>query len=261
MLEVKHLTKHYGNAKNKIIAIDDVSFKLNTGQITSLLGLNGAGKSTIINCISGYCTPTSGDIFINDTSVFKNEIEAKSKIGILYEQTPLYRYMCVHEFLKFSAQIHNLNGVQLDDTINEVLEFCELSEVSNRIIGNLSKGYKQRVGLAQAILHNPELIILDEPTSGLDTVQTHLFEKKILQIAKEKTILICTHNLNQAEALCTNHILLNQGKLIVNGSLSEIEENIVEAGGSCESNKNILEQAFYFFAGVTKNEFRKQTEE
>jgi len=256
MLEVKNLTKYYGNKKNKIIAFENISFKLKTGAITSLLGLNGAGKSSIINCISGYCRPNAGNILIDGVSIFENEIDAKQKIGILYEQSPLYRYMTVCSFLTFSAQMHCVRKEKIDKSVNDVLEFCELEEVRDRLIAGLSKGYKQRVGLAQAILHNPPLVILDEPVSGLDAVQMKLFEKKILQLAKGKTILISTHNLKQAALICSNHILLNKGTIIANGDLQEIRESIIAAGDECDDN-NILEQAFYFFAGVNKNEFGK----
>lgn len=257
MLEVKNLTKYYGNKKNKIIAFENISFKLKTGEITSLLGLNGAGKSSIINCISGYCRPNSGSILVDGFSIFKNEIEAKRKIGILYEQPPVYRYMSVYDFLIFSAKMHCMGKDVIGKAVKDALDFCELEEVEHRLISGLSKGYKQRVGLAQAILHNPPMVILDEPLSGLDAVQMKLFEKKILQIAKEKTILISTHNLKQAALICSNHILLNKGTIISKGDLQEIRESITASGGECNDNNNVLEQAFYFFAGVNKNEFGK----
>ncbi|AGT42855.1 ABC transporter ATP-binding protein [Treponema pedis] len=261
MLEIKNLTKYYGSGKNKITACNNVSFELKAGQITSLLGLNGAGKSSIINCISGYCLPDKGDILIGGYSVLKDETEAKRRIGVLYEQTPLYSYMTVSEFLNFSAQMRGIAQDKIKDKIEEAVEFCELEEVYERTIKGLSKGYKQRVGLAQAVLHNPPLIILDEPTSGLDAIQMRLFEKKILQIAKEKTVLISTHNLKQAAALCSNHILLNKGTVISSGNIADIKEQMLRADcpftGSHGEEENILEKAFYFFAGVNKNEFGK----
>lgn len=255
MLKVKNLTKYYGNGKNKITACNDISFELKTGQITSLLGLNGAGKSSIINCISGYCILDNGDILIDGYSILQNEIEAKRRIGILYEQTPLYPFMTVYDFFSFSAKMHGITGSTIKEKIEYVIEFCELEEVVNRVIKGLSKGFKQRVGLAQALLHDPPLVILDEPVSGLDVLQMKLFEKKILQLAKEKTILISTHNLKQASLLCSNHILLNKGTIISKGNIIDIREHMVVSGCPCSNKENVLEKAFYFFAGVNKNEF------
>ncbi len=259
MLEVKNLNKYYGSGKNKILACNDISFKLNTGEITSLLGLNGAGKSTLINCISAFHKPSSGNIIIDGVSVLDNEIEAKKRMGILYEQNPLYSMMTVHEFLFFCAGMHIIEKDKIHERVNEMIEFWELEEYANRSIKNLSKGYKQRLGIAQALLHNPPFLILDEPSSGLDAMQIISMEKKLLQIAKEKTILISTHNLKQAAQVCNNHILINKGSIIAQGKIYEIKKQLEDS--NCEfENSNaeaILEKAFIFFAGVNKNEFRK----
>ncbi|UTC67665.1 MULTISPECIES: ABC transporter ATP-binding protein [unclassified Treponema] len=259
MLKVQNLTKYYGSNKNKIIGCKDISFELRTGEITSLLGLNGAGKSSIINCISGYYTPDEGDAFIDSYSILTENIEAKKRLGILYEQNPLYAGLSVYEFLCFAGQMHGIKKEQLDNDVNEVMNFCEIYEIKDRLIRGLSKGFKQRVGLAQAVLHNPPLIILDEPASGFDSVQVKDFEKKILHIAKEKTILICTHDLRQAAEICSNHILLNKGEIIALGNLLEIKAQLEEAGCEFDDNVNytVLEKAFEFFAGINKNEFRK----
>lgn len=259
MLKVQNLSKYYGSKKTQVVGCKNISFELKTGEITSLLGLNGAGKSSIINCISGYYTPDEGDAFIDSYSVLDNGIEAKKLLGILYEQNPLYSNMTVHDFLYFAGQMHRIEKDKLDAALNEVIDFCEIDEVKNHLIKSLSKGFKQRVGLAQAVLHNPPLIILDEPASGFDSVQVKDFEKKILHIAKEKTILICTHDLRQAAELCSNHILLNKGEIIAIGNLLEIKEQLETEGCGFDSeiNYTVLEKAFEFFAGINKNEFRK----
>ncbi len=259
MLKVENLTKYYGRGKNKIAGCRNISFELRKGEITSLLGLNGAGKSSIINCISGYTIPDSGDVFIAGYSVLKNPQEAKKRLGILYEQTPLYPLMNVLEFLNFTAAMYGMKQESAAEAVFYAIEFCELEEVKNRPIKWLSKGFKQRTGLAQALLHNAPLIILDEPTSGLDAIQLKTFETKILQIAKEKTILISTHDLRQAEKLCSNHILINKGSIIASGNLFEIKETLVNAGCKFEENtyEKVLERAFSFFAGINKNEFGK----
>ncbi len=259
MLEVKNLRKYYGSKENQIFACNDISFKLNRGELTSLLGLNGAGKSTLINCITGYSYPDNGEVLIDNLSILNNEIEAKKRIGILYEQNPLYLMMSVYEFLFFCAEMHGLEKECAKEKVNEFIDFWELNEYSNRIIKNLSKGYKQRVGLAQALLHNPPLLILDEPTSGLDAMQMRSMEQKLLQISNEKTILLSTHNLKQAASICSKHILINKGELIALGSIAEIKEQLENAGCDFESEnaEDVLEQAFIFFAGVNKNEFRK----
>ncbi len=259
MLEVKNLSKYYGSEKNKILACNDISFKLNTGEITSLLGLNGAGKSSLINCITGYYTPNNGDVLVDDFSILENEIEVKKRIGVLYEQNPLYSSMTVYDFLHFCAEMHGLEKDLIHERVAELMTFWDLDEYSNRSIKNLSKGYKQRVGLAQALLHNPPLLILDEPTSGLDAMQMLSMEKKLFQIAKEKTILISTHNLKQAAHVCSNHILINNGDVIAMGKIYEIKEQLENAGCDFDNEdaEYILEQAFVFFAGVNKNEFRK----
>lgn len=259
MLKVQNLAKYYGSKKNPGIGCKNISFELKTGEITSLLGLNGAGKSSIINCISGYYTPDEGDAFIDSYSVVTEGLAAKKLLGILYEQNPLYANMTVHDFLYFAGQMHGMEKDKLEDALNEVIDFCEIDEVRDRLIKGLSKGFKQRTGLAQAVLHNPPLIILDEPASGFDSVQVKDFEKKILHIAKEKTILICTHDLRQAAELCSNHILINKGEIIAIGNLLEIKEQLQEAGCEFDSgiNYTVLEKAFEFFAGINKNEFRK----
>ncbi len=259
MLEVKNISKYYGSGKNKILACDDISFKLEKGEMVSLLGLNGAGKSSLINCITGYNSPDAGDIIIDGVSVLNDELETKSKIGVLYEQNPLYAMMTVYDFLFFSAEMYGLPKDLIDEKIKMIIEFWELEEYKNRIIKNLSKGYKQRLGIAQALLHDPPLLILDEPTNGLDVMQMYSMEKKFLQISKEKTILISTHNLKQAAKLCSKHILINNGSIIAQGEIYEIKEILLNSACEFESEnpEDILEQAFIFFAGVNKNEFRK----
>lgn len=259
MLDVQNVTKYYGRKKNKIIGCRNISFHLESGSITSLLGLNGAGKSSIINCISGYYTPNSGDILINGYSIIHTKDLIKNKIGILYEQNPLYESMTVYEFLSFCLNMRGIYKKDFLHKINYAIEFCELEEVKNTSIKNLSKGFKQRTGLAQAIIHDPQFIILDEPTSGLDAVQVKYFWKKILEIANEKTILISTHDLTEAAYLCSNHVIINKGRILANGDTAEIKNKMKSM--NCEflpdtkNNYDILNTAFSFLHNeVNKNE-------
>ena len=163
ILKAVDVTQYYCTGKNRITGCSGISFELPPGRITALLGLNGAGKSSIINCISGYCVHDDGEIFIGGYSVLKNPIEAKRRFGILYEQTPLYPSMTVIDFLNFAAEMHGIEKSARAAAVNNAMEFCEIEDVKDRKISGLSKGYKQRTGLAQAVLHNAPLIILDEP--------------------------------------------------------------------------------------------------
>lgn len=261
MLKAAGLTKLYTEGRNSITGCRNVSFNIKAGEIVSLLGLNGAGKSTILKIISGNILPTEGNAFIGVTSIIESPIKAKKKIGVLFENNPLYNDMKVNEFLIFSAAMHGIRKNEINGACNETIEFCKLQEVRNRRISTLSKGFKQRVGLAQALVHNPSLIILDEPASGLDMQQLEIFQQKILQLDKSKAVLISTHNLNMAHKLCSKHILINKGEVVLQGSIEEIAEKIKTADSSLSeiSFDKVLETAFDLFAGVKKNEFSKNT--
>lgn len=258
MLEVCNVTKIYNEFWKKNIACKDVSFTVKEGEIASLLGLNGAGKSTILKIISGILQPTSGDVFISGKSIVSHPIQAKKELGVLYENAPLYPDMTVEEFLMFSIQ---MRGVQKREAINiclNAIEASDLEEVKTKRINTLSKGFKQRVAFASCLSHDPRILILDEPTSNLDSIQLKAFYKRILQQDKTKAVLISTHNLELAQSICTKHILLNKGEVIIQGNMEELQEALEEKLGKQEIPRaKVIELAFDVFAGVSKSDFFK----
>jgi len=258
ILEVRDISKYYGTGKKKHIGCEHISFTADAGGIYSLLGLNGAGKSTVLNIISGYRRPSSGDVLVCGFSVLDDPIEAKRNTGILYEQNPLYDSMTVREFLLFTLQMRGIGAHVQQEMLDEVIEFTDLHEVYGRKIKALSKGYRQRVGLAQAIIHHPQLILLDEPASGLDPFQLQDFEKKILTLSTHAAVLLCTHQLELAGRLCSQHILLHKGKQIAGGTRAELAACLCEDSGIAEapSSDKLLFRAFEYYAGVTTHEFR-----
>lgn len=261
MLQVEGISKFYNNGRKKITGCSNISFCVKPGEITSLLGLNGAGKSTILNIISGCIPPSQGDVFAEGFSVIREPVKAKAQIGILFENNPLYNDMTVNEFLIFCASMHGVKKKEIVQACDEAAEFCGLKEVYKRKISSLSKGFRQRTGFAQAIIHNPSIIILDEPASGLDMQQLYSFQQKILQLDKSKAVLISTHNLNTAKKICSKHILINKGEIVFQGSIKEITEKIRMENTLANdiSFDNALETAFDLFAGVKKNEFYENT--
>lgn len=203
---ISGLTKKYGAQK----ALDNVSFSIQNGEVVGLLGPNGAGKSTLMKCVTGAILPDEGEIKVDEFSVLDQPVETKKRIGFLAENNPLYYEMYVREYLKFVSSIRN----ESKKRIEEVIEKVGLSPESHKKIGQLSKGYKQRVGLAQAILSNPDILILDEPTNGLDPNQILEIRDLIREIGKSKTVILSTHIMQEVEALCSRVILLNKGKII-----------------------------------------------
>lgn len=223
---ISGLTKRYGAQK----ALDNVSFSIQNGEVVGLLGPNGAGKSTLMKCVTGAILPDEGEIKVDDFSVLDQPVETKKRIGFLAENNPLYYEMYVREYLKFVSNIRSENKKRIE----EVIEKVGLSPESHKKIGQLSKGYKQRVGLAQAILSNPDILILDEPTNGLDPNQILEIRDLIREIGKSKTVILSTHIMQEVEALCSRVILLNKGKII---SDSPIE--------NFKGQYNSLEDAFH----------------
>ncbi|MBA5628720.1 ATP-binding cassette domain-containing protein [Moheibacter lacus] len=212
---IDKLSKNYGNQK----ALDAVSFSIKNGEVVGLLGPNGAGKSTLMKSITGAILPDSGEIKIDEFSVLNQPIETKKRIGFLPENNPLYFEMYVREYLKFVADIRN----EKKERIEEVIQKVGLTPESHKKIGQLSKGYKQRVGLAQAILSNPEILILDEPTNGLDPNQILEIREVIREIGKSKTVILSTHIMQEVEALCSRVILLNKGKIVSDSPIEEFK--------------------------------------
>ena len=221
---IKNLTKNYGEQW----ALNNISFAINQGEVVGLLGPNGAGKSTLMKSITNAIIPDNGEILVNNSSVNLNPIETKSKIGFLQENNPLYMEMYVKEYLHF---VMDIRGVK-KDRVKEVIEQVGLTPEQHKKIHQLSKGYKQRVGLAQAILSKPEILILDEPTNGLDPNQIIEIRELIKEIAKDTTIILSTHIMQEVEALCSRVILLNKGEIIADQPIEEFKgqyQNLEEA--------------------------------
>lgn len=224
-ISVSDLTKIYGTQT----AVNNISFNLSKGEIVGFLGPNGAGKSTTMKMITGYLPPTSGSVKVCGLDVIAEPLEIKKKIGYLPEANPLYYDMYVREFLEFSAGIHKL-GKSAGERIEQMITITGLKKESHKKIGTLSKGYKQRVGLAQAMLHDPEVLILDEPTSGLDPNQIVEIRDLIIRIGKEKTVLLSTHIMQEVQAMCSRVIIINNGKLVADDSISKIQSSGAKQG-------------------------------
>ncbi|MEP6595118.1 MAG: gliding motility-associated ABC transporter ATP-binding subunit GldA [Ginsengibacter sp.] len=223
-IEVTGLTKIYGNQK----AIDNISFKVGNGEIVGFLGPNGAGKSTTIKIITGFLQANKGEAFVNGLSVKSNSIQTKKKTGYLPESNPLYYDMYVREYLEFIFNVHRLKK-EKKKKIEEVITLTGLSMESSKKIGQLSKGYKQRVGLAAALIHDPEVLILDEPTSGLDPNQIVEIRELIKILGKNKTVLFSSHILQEVEAICDRVIIINNGHIVADDKLSNLQSLKISA--------------------------------
>lgn len=217
-LTVTNLSKHYGQQ----LAVDNISFSVQQGEIVGFLGPNGAGKSTTMKMATSYLPPTSGSITINGLNVVEQPMAVKRIIGYLPEHNPLYLEMYVHEYLQFVASIYGLTKKETAKRVGEMIELCGLTKEQNKRIESLSKGYRQRVGLAQALIHNPEVLILDEPTSGLDPNQILEIRKLIKQISEQKTVILSTHIMQEVQALCDRVIVIHQGKIVADDLLKNL---------------------------------------
>jgi ABC-2 type transport system ATP-binding protein len=220
MLKVQNLTKIYATQK----AVDNISFEAQKGEIVGFLGPNGAGKSTTMKVATGYLTPTSGTVEVCGYDVLTSPMEVRKNIGYLPEHNPLYLEMYVKEFLEFIGGIYGLKGNFLRTRIEEVIEIFGLGLEAKKKIGQLSKGYRQRVGLAQALIHDPQVLILDEPTTGLDPNQLAEIRAVIRNIGKEKTVIFSTHIMQEVEAICDRVVIINRGKIVENAQLSELKQ-------------------------------------
>jgi ABC-2 type transport system ATP-binding protein len=215
---VTNLTKEYGPQK----AVDDISFKIKTGEILGFLGPNGAGKSTTMKIITCFISPTKGDVNLNGFSARESSREVRRRIGYLPEQTPLYTDMTIVDYLKLSAELQEVPKSEIMSRMRKMVELCGLGPERYKVIRELSKGYRQRVGLAQALIHDPEVLILDEPTTGLDPNQIVEIRSLIKEIGKEKTVMLSSHILKEVEATCDRIIIINRGKLVADGSTEEL---------------------------------------
>ena len=218
MIEVSHLTKKYGGH----LAVDDVSFTVEDGQIYGLLGPNGAGKSTIMNILTGYLSATSGQVTVAGHQLPEEADEAKACVGYLPEQPPLYPEMTVGEYLNFVAELKKVPRAQRKEQVLRAARRTGLEKVLPRLIRSLSKGYKQRVGIAQALLGSPKIIILDEPTVGLDPAQVIEMRKLIRELGKAHTVILSSHILSEVQAVCQQVLILSKGKLAASGTLQEL---------------------------------------
>lgn len=218
MIEVSHLTKKYGGH----LAVDDVSFTVEDGQIYGLLGPNGAGKSTIMNILTGYLSATSGQVTVAGHPLPEEADEAKACVGYLPEQPPLYPEMTVGEYLNFVAELKKVHRAQRKEQVLRAARRTGLEKVLPRLIRSLSKGYKQRVGIAQALLGSPKIIILDEPTVGLDPAQVIEMRKLIRELGKAHTVILSSHILSEVQAVCQQVLILSKGKLAASGTLQEL---------------------------------------
>ena len=221
MIHVENLTKYYSD----LCAVDQISLDIEKGGIVGLLGPNGAGKTTILRMLTGYFLPTAGDIRIKDYSVYDNLLAIKKLIGYLPESAPLYHSMLVYDYLDYIANIRGLDSEAKISRLRQLADLCGLNGIMHSAIGELSKGLKQRVGLAHAMMSDPEILVLDEPTSGLDPNQIVEIREIIRRIGKEKTVILSTHILSEAEATCDRIVIINKGKIIADGDTQMLKQS------------------------------------
>ena len=225
MLEVEHLTRRYG----PVTAVDDISFQTRSGEVLGFLGLNGAGKTTTMRMITGYLPPTAGEVRIEGVGLRRDPLAAKRKIGYLPELPPLYPELTVRDYLGFVARLRQVPARERNNAVERAMERCALSDVAERVIGRLSKGYRQRVGIAQAILHNPRLLIFDEPTAGLDPRQILETRELIRSLAGDHTVILSTHILSEASTTCQRVIIINRGKLVAVDSPENLTRRVKQS--------------------------------
>lgn len=227
MIEIQNLSRQFGAIK----AVDEISFQIEPGEIIGFLGPNGAGKTTTMRMMVGYLQPSAGAILIDGKSIFDDPIATSRKIGYLPENNPLYDDMTVYEFLDYIAALREIRGDAFSARLNYVMQNCGLTEVLHQKIGTLSKGYRQRTGLAQAIIHDPEILIMDEPTSGLDPNQILEIRDLILELGKSKTLILSSHIMQEVQALCDRIIIIDKGRIVANDS----KENLVRGIGKTQT--------------------------
>ncbi|KHD11613.1 ABC transporter ATP-binding protein [Candidatus Thiomargarita nelsonii] len=216
LISVQNLSHYYGH----FCAVNNISFEVKRGQILGFLGPNGAGKTTTMQMIAGTLAPTMGQISVAGYDLLDFPLKAKGAIGYLPEQPPLYREMLVEEYLRFCAKLHLMPGREITKAVNKVIDQCSLETVRRRLIGNLSKGYQQRVGIAQAIIHTPTVVILDEPTIGLDPKEILKIRGLIAELGKECSVILSSHILQEVQAVCNQVQIINHGQLILNDTMS-----------------------------------------
>jgi len=218
VIRVENLTKYYG----KRLAVDNISFNVGKGEIVGFLGPNGAGKTTTMRILTGFLAPTRGNVWVADYDMSQHSLEARQHIGYFPEAMPLYSDMTVRSYLDFSSKLRGLDKNRIKNRIEEVVDICHLEEYVDVLIGKLSKGFRQRVGVAQAIIHEPEVLILDEPTIGIDPIQVAMTRQLIKELGKERTVLLSTHILPEVSMTCERVIIINEGRIIAEDRIENL---------------------------------------
>lgn len=222
MITIDSLTKFYGD----LCALDHINFEIKKGEVLGLLGPNGAGKTTCMRILTSFLNPSSGNIKVGDMNILEDSLEIKKMLGYLPENAPLYPDMLVYDYLNYVADTRGLDKKDKISRIHHLADICGINEVMHQPIGELSKGYKQRVGLAQAMMGDPEILVLDEPTAGLDPNQIIEIREIIKEIGKEKTVILSTHILSEAEATCGRVVIINKGKIVADGDLESLQKSL-----------------------------------
>ena len=222
MIRVENLTKYYG----KHLAVDNISFNVERGEVVGFLGPNAAGKTTTMRILTGFLAPTRGEVWVAGYDMSEHSLEARQHIGYFPEAMPLYTDMTVRSYLDFSSRLRGLDKNRVKTRIDEVVDICHLEEYVDVLIGKLSKGFKQRVGVAQAIIHEPEVLILDEPTIGIDPIQVAMTRQLINELGKERTILLSTHILSEVSVICERVIIINEGRIVAEDRIENLSSLI-----------------------------------
>ena len=220
-IKVENLSKYYGQQQ----AVKNISFEIKSGEVVGFLGPNGAGKSTTMKMITTYLTPNAGAINVDGIDTSEDALSVRKKIGYLPEQNPLYNDMNVIDYLNYAAELQSVQKDEIPEAVKKMVKLCGLEEVKHKDIGELSKGYKQRVGLAQAMIHNPDVLLLDEPTSGLDPNQIIEIRKLIKDLGKHKTLMLSTHILQEVQATCDRVIIINNGEIVADGTTDSLQRS------------------------------------
>ena len=251
-VETRNITKLFGKQK----ALNKVSFQINKGELVGFLGPNGAGKSTMMKIITGYLPFNSGEVFINDQKISVDNLEIRKSIGYLPEQNPLYTELYIKEFLEITAGFYKLNNKK--QRIAEIIELTGLGDEQHKKIQALSKGYRQRVGLAQALIHDPSILILDEPTTGLDPNQLEQIRELIREIGKEKTVILSSHIMQEVEAICNRVIIINKGEIVADGDIAKIKSGNLNKNQIVltEFNSNVNQEQIQNIAGISNAVFK-----
>ncbi len=246
MIRVENLVKNYGDVK----AVRSINFDVKDGEILGFLGANGAGKTTTLKVITGYLTATAGNVYVNDLNIAEHSLEIRRQIGYLAELNPLYLEMKVFDLLEFTAQIRQIEGKEFRNALTRVIDQCGLAGVLHRTVGECSKGYRQRIGLATAILHDPQILIMDEPVTGLDPNQIVEIRELIKELGREKMVIISSHILQEIEATVDRIIIIHQGEIIANGTSDELMSSFrgqtqlkLEIKGGSEASLSALKDA------------------